>query len=110
MGKLLPAIRAVLVEIIDRIDSGRCATTEEQERVLLSLCSVIADSEKRVSKYEACRHLGVSRAKFDRMVADGRMPRGRKTAGWKELSWSLKEIGGCCARRADGMCGQGPRE
>lgn len=98
MGKLLPAIRAVLVELVERIDSGRCATTDEQERMFLGLCAMMADTEKRVSKYEACRQLGMSRAKFDRMVADGRMPRGKKTAGWKELSWSLKEISECCAR------------
>ena len=92
MGILLGAIRNILAELIDRIDSGECATTEEQERRFLALCQMIADKDRRVSKYDACRYLGVSRAKFDRMVADGRMPKGKKTAGWKELSWSLKEL------------------
>ena len=92
MGVLLKAVRKVLVELIERIDSGQCATTEEQEMMFLNLCAMIADKERRVSKYDACRHLGVSRAKFDRMVRDGKIPKGKKTAGWKELSWSLKEL------------------
>lgn len=92
MGVLLGAIRSVLVELVDRIDRGECATTEEQERRFLALCQIVADKDRRVSKYDACRYLGVSRAKFDRMVADGRIPKGKKTTGWKELSWSLKEL------------------
>lgn len=56
---------------------------------------MIADKDRRVSKYEACRYLNMSRAKFDRYVADGRLPHGRKTAGFKELSWSLSELD-CC--------------
>ena len=92
MGVLLKAVRKVLVELIERIDSGQCATTEEQEMMFLNLCTMIADKDRRVSKYDACRHLGVSRAKFDRMIKDGKLPPGKKTTGWKELSWSLKEL------------------
>lgn len=60
MGVLLKSIRKILVELIDRIDSGECATTDEQERMFLDLCTMIADKERRVSKYEACRHTPLS--------------------------------------------------
>lgn len=43
MGVLLKSIRKILVELIDRIDSGECATTDEQERMFLDLCTMIAD-------------------------------------------------------------------
>lgn len=92
MGKLLPAIRAVLVELIDRIDSGRCSTTEQQEKMFLELVRMFADKEERVSKYKACQYLNMSRASFDNKVREGLLPRGRKIPGWKELSWSLKEL------------------
>ena len=59
MGVLLKSIRKILVELIDRIDSGECATTDEQERMFLDLCTMIADKERRVSKYEACRYLNI---------------------------------------------------
>lgn len=101
----MPAIRAVLAELTDRIDDGRCATTDEQEELLLNLCLLMAGTEKRVPKYEACRYLGVSRATFDRMVHDGRMPEGKKKAGWKELSWSLSEIDACCTKKKKKRCG-----
>lgn len=92
MGVLLSSIRKILVELVGRIDSGECATTEEQERQFLALCQLVADKSRRVSKYDACRYVGCSRAKFDRLVAEGRLPHGKKTPGWKELSWSLKDI------------------
>lgn len=92
MGILLQAIRKILVELTDRIDRGECDTTEEQEMRFLALCQLIADKQRRVSKYDACRYVGCSRAKFDRLVAEGRLPKGKKTAGWKELSWSLGDI------------------
>ena len=95
MGVLLKSIRKILVELIDRIDSGECATTDEQERMFLDLCTMIADKERRVSKYEACRYLNMSRAKFDRYVSEGRIPHGRKSPGFKELSWSLAELDSC---------------
>lgn len=47
MGVLLKSIRKILVELIDRIDSGECATTDEQERMFLDLCTMIADKERR---------------------------------------------------------------
>jgi predicted DNA-binding transcriptional regulator AlpA len=92
METLLPTIRAVLSEIINHIDSGECATSEEEERMFLDLCKMIAKKDERISKYEACRILGVSRTTFDRLVSEGRLPRGKKIAGWKELSWERKDL------------------
>ena len=50
------------------------------------------DKEKRLSKYEACRYLNVSRATFDNYVRAGKLPRGKHVAGFKELSWSYKDL------------------
>lgn len=49
------------------------------------------DKEQRLSKYEACRYLNISRATFDNYVRAG-LPRGKHQAGFKELSWSKKEL------------------
>lgn len=92
MRPLLQAIDAVLMELHQRIHSGECATTEEQEERFLKLLRLVSDKEQRVSKYEACKYLGVSRATFDRLVHDGFLPKGEKRQGFKELSWSLKEL------------------
>lgn len=52
----------------------------------------LSDRQRRLSKYEACRYLNVSRATFDNYVRAGKIPRGKKVAGFKELSWSRKEL------------------
>lgn len=50
------------------------------------------DKEKRLSKYAACGYLNVSRATFDNYVREGKLPRGKYEIGFKELSWSKKEL------------------
>lgn len=52
----------------------------------------LTDRQRRLSKYEACRYLNVSRATFDNYVRAGKIPKGKKVAGFKELSWSRKEL------------------
>ena len=52
----------------------------------------LTDKEKRLSKYEAYRHLRISRATFDNYVREGKLPRGKKEAGFKELSWNRKDL------------------
>ena len=52
----------------------------------------MTDREKRLSKYEACRYLNVSRATFDNYVRECKLPRGKHEAGFKELSWSRKDL------------------
>lgn len=50
------------------------------------------DKERRLSKYAACEYLNVSRATFDNYVREGKLPRGKHEIGFKELSWSKKEL------------------
>lgn len=45
-----------------------------------------------VSKEKACRHLNMSRSKFDSKVLEGIIPKGRKRVGFKELVWYLDEL------------------
>lgn len=95
MSRLLPAIRAVLAELLDRIDTGRCATTEEQEQRFLDVLMIFANKENMVNKYSACKYLNISRSKFDSLIREGKIPKGKKEAGWKELSWNIKDLDFC---------------
>lgn len=54
--------------------------------------SLLLKKEKRLSKYAACKYLNVSRATFDNYVREGKLPRGKHEIGFKELSWSKKEL------------------
>lgn len=50
------------------------------------------DKGKRLSKYVACEYLNLSRATFDNYVREGKLPRGKHEIGFRELSWSKKEL------------------
>ncbi len=50
------------------------------------------DKTIRMSKYQSCQYLNISRATFDNYVREGSLPRGEKESGFKELSWSKKDL------------------
>lgn len=85
-------IRKYLLKIVDDIDAGNSNLTEEESIELVNRLKELTDRQKRLSKYEACKYLNVSRATFDNYVREGKLPRGTKEAGFKELSWTIKEL------------------
>lgn len=89
---MLRLIRNYLKKIIDDIDTGNSNLSEEEELEVLNTLIKLTDKTKRLSKYEACRYLNVSRATFDNYVKEGKLPKGIKEAGFKELSWQLKDL------------------
>lgn len=93
MSGTLVMIRALLQELTDRIDNGRCTTTEAQnERFLKCLEMFAGDREKRYNKTEAVRYLGVSRSKFDELRRQGKIPQGRKKPGDVSREWTKEEL------------------
>ena len=89
---MLKVIRNLLLNIIQNIDSGNSNITEGEAFEIIDNLKRFTDKEKRLSKYAACQYLNVSRATFDNYVREGKLPRGRHEIGFKELSWSKKEL------------------
>lgn len=89
---MLKIIRNLLAKIIDDIDAGNSNITEDEAIKLIDTLKELTDKEKRLSKYAACRYLNVSRATFDNYVREGKPPRGKHEIGFKELSWSRKDL------------------
>lgn len=85
-------IRKYLLKLVDDIDAGNSNLTEKEAVELVDTLKRLTDKQKRLSKYEACKYLNVSRATFDNYVREGKLPRGTKEAGFKELSWTIKEL------------------
>lgn len=92
MKEELDLLDELLMDIHERIRSGRCLTNRQQARRAVDFLRLIANKDEYVSKYDACRYVGVSRATFDRYVAEGRLPKGTKRPGWKELGWKRKDL------------------
>ena len=80
----------LLREAADKIETGNCELSEEEQSDILS---VIA--HRSLSKEEACNFVNLSRSQFDNLVRQGRLPRGRKLRGRKELIWYEDELREC---------------
>lgn len=89
---MLKIIKELLLKIVDNIDSGNSNLSEEEALHAINYLKELTDKQKRLSKYEACRYLNVSRATFDNYVREGKLSRGKHQAGFKELSWSQKDL------------------
>ena len=80
-------LKKSLLAIADNIDNGNTDYSEDELDEILNVTKRLLDNETRLSKYQACQYLGISRATFDNYVRDGKLPKGKKTVGFKELSW-----------------------
>lgn len=89
---MLKIIRSLLLQIIDNIDAGNSNLSEDEAIQTIEYLKELTDKEKRLSKYQACQYLNVSRATFDNYVKEGKLPKGKKQLGFKELSWTEKVL------------------
>ena len=89
---MLKVIGKLLRDIADKIDEGSISSNPEETMQVMETLQKFVDKEQRISKYQACQYLNVSRATFDNYVRDGKLPRGKHVAGFKELSWSYKDL------------------
>lgn len=89
---MLQTIKKFLLAIVDDIDAGNSNIDEEEA---LSIVKVLKESIRKdvpMSKYQAYTFLNISRATFDNLVREGKLPRGKKIAGFKELVWFKKDL------------------
>lgn len=92
MNSFTKIIRDLLQSKINDIDCGNSNVDEESAMAILKAIGDSTDMTKRISKYKACQMLCISRATFDNYVREGKLPQGEHTIGFKEKSWSLKDI------------------
>lgn len=88
----LQVIDDMIMEIHERIVSGRCLTNKLQNLRAIDFLQLICHKDEAISKCEACQYVGVSRATFDRLISSGKLPKGRKRKGWTELAWFPKDL------------------
>lgn len=89
---MLKVIRNLLIKIVDNIDSGNSNISPEEAIEIAKVLASYTDKEIRLSKYQSCRYLNMSRATFDNYVRYGKLPKGEKQQGFKELSWKKKDL------------------
>lgn len=89
---MLQIIKKYLLQIVDDIDSGNTNASEDELVQAAVVLKKLLRKDTPISKYQAYTYLGISRATFDNMVREGKIPRGKKVAGFKELQWNKKDI------------------
>ena len=89
---MLKVIKSLLERIINDIDCGNSNITEDEAMEIIKVIKSYTDRTQRLSKYQACQKLNVSRATFDNLVREGVLPRGEKVVGFKELFWLEKDL------------------
>ena len=89
---LLQIIKEQLLQVIENIDTGNSNITDEEAVKILDMLKNFTDKEVYLSKYQAAEYLHVSRATFDNLIREGKLPKGIKQQGFKELAWLKKDL------------------
>ena len=89
---LMDVIAQLLEQCLGNIKAGTSNISEEDQLEIVAMLRKYTDKDRRLSKYQACTYLNMSRATFDNYVREGKIPKGKKEVGWKELSWSESEL------------------
>lgn len=87
MQKLKNIIIKLLEDILRKLKSDTCNITEEEALAIINNMTHVA-----ISKEQASLYLNMSRSKFDSLVSDGTIPKGRKRVGFRELVWYIDEL------------------
>ena len=90
MQALKRIVAKLLRDAADKIDAGTCELSEQEAIEIMG-----AVAHRVLSKDQACAFLNIKRSRFDDHVRAGRIPRGRKRKGFKELIWYEDELRQC---------------
>lgn len=89
---MMQIIKKLLLVLVERIDAGNSNLTEEEALEAIETLNRLTARDEGMSKYSACKYLNVSRATFDNLVREGKIPRGKHHQGFKELRWFKKDL------------------
>ena len=96
---MINLIRSLLQNFIDRIDTGNSNLSADEELEVIELLKKYTDKDRKFSKYQACTYLNMSRATFDKYIREGKIPKGKKEAGFKEIFWNESELRALCLHK-----------
>lgn len=85
-------LASILREKAELLESGNSNLSKDELIEVLDSLDQVANKERRLSKEQACNYLNISRSTFDNYVKIGKLPKGKKQVGFKELSWSKWEL------------------
>ena len=96
---MIDIIKSLLQNCKDRIDSGNSNLSADEEIEIIQLLKKYTDKDRKFSKYQAYKYLNMSRATFDKYIREGKIPKGKKEAGFKEIFWDESELRALCLHK-----------
>ena len=87
---LVKIVANMLRDVANKLDAGNSELSETEAMDIMATLS-----HHVMSKDTACKHLNLSRSRFDDLVRMKKLPKGRKRVGFKELVWYQDELDEC---------------
>lgn len=85
-------VKLGLQTILDNIDTENSHASDDECDEILDLVNKVTNIKTKLSKYQACKYLRVSRATFDNWVRAGKIPEGKKEQGFTEKFWYKEDL------------------
>lgn len=92
ISKELQMLDDALMEIHDRIKSGRCLTNKQQVMQMNSFLRTLCNKDEGMSFAEACSYVQIRPSTFRKYVKEGKLPEGKKRKGFTEKFWYAKDL------------------
>lgn len=89
---MIKILQKLLRKIDKDIDAGNSNITEDEALEVVDILKAYVRKDTPMSKYLAYTYINTSRATFDNLVKEGKLPAGQKVAGFKELFWYKKDL------------------
>ena len=89
---MIKSIRLLLGKIVDDIDAGNSNIDAGEAEEIIEYLTHMTNKYEKLSIYQACKYLNVSRATFDNYVRDGLIPKGKQIGSFKELRWYKSDL------------------
>ena len=87
MFALKKLVVKLLRETADKLDAGNTELSADEAMAIVRMLT-----HEPMSKEQACRYINLQRSRFDDLVREGRIPKGRKTLGRTGLTWFKDEL------------------
>jgi len=85
-------LKKAILNVADAIDTGNSDYSQDEMDQILDSINKITNTQNKLSKYQAAAFLHKSTSTFDNWVRDGKVPEGRKEAGFKEKFWLKSDL------------------
>ena len=89
---MLKIIRELLLQTVDRIDSGNTNLNSEQMCGIIKILGNLNGDSEEMSKAQVAEYLGKSPRTIQNWVDQGLLPKGREVEGFKEHRWYKSDI------------------